>query len=186
MGLRTWNENRSGGIAMKRPSVSALALLFAVVLCVPAEAAGRGGASQGRQNLKKEARTNPRLPDFTDIFNWGLKIEDLEELYLFAGIAAQRPDFSVVEPFDYVAQTDYILNELDLFLSENALDRDDIIRIEFTLVDGITEADFGAVLNRFSAYFQNVEVRPAAGTLRFVHALASPGLVVEYEIWCAR
>jgi len=30
------------------------------------------------------------------------------------------------------------------------------------------------------------EVRPADGTLRYLDALAFPGLVVEYEIWAAR
>lgn len=35
-------------------------------------------------------------------------------------------------------------------------------------------------------YFQDVAVKPAVGTLRFVDGLAFPGPVVEYEIWCAR
>jgi 2-iminobutanoate/2-iminopropanoate deaminase len=142
--------------------------------------------SEGRQNLKKEAIENSRLPDFTSIFNWGVKLTNFKELYLFAGIAAQRADFSIVSPGDYVAQTDFILTEFDVFLAENELDRDDIIRIEFTLVKGISPEDFGAVLGRFAAYFQDVQVRPAAGTLRYVDALAFPGLVVEYEIWAAR
>ena len=142
--------------------------------------------SEGRQNLKKDAIENPRLPDFTSIFNWGLKLTNFKELYLFAGIAAQKADFSIFSPDDYVAQTEFILAEFDTFLAENDLGRDDIIRIEFTLVEGISPEDFGAVLGLFADYFQNVEVRPAAGTLRFVAALAFPGLVVEYEIWAAR
>jgi len=142
-------------------------------------------ASQSNKRLKKEALTNTRLPDFTSIFNWGLKLRNIKDLYLFAGIAAQRPDFTIVDPMNYISQTDFILEELDLFLEENDLDRDNIIRIEFTLVEGYTPEEFGAILGRFADYFQDVSVRPAAGTLRVVSALAFPGLVVEYEVWCA-
>lgn len=166
-------------LTMRKITVLILALLLALSFAVQA-------GSEGRQNLKKEAIENSRLPDFTSIFNWGLKLTNFKELYLFAGIAAQQADFSIVSPGDYVAQTDFILTEFDVFLAENELDRDDIVRIEFTLVKGISPEDFGAVLGRFAAYFQDVEVRPAAGTLRYVDALAFPGLVVEYEIWAAR
>lgn len=107
-------------------------------------------------------------------------------LFLTFTIAAQANDFSIVSPGDYVAQTAYILNEFDTFLAENGLDRDDIVRIEFTLVEGISAEDFGAVLGSFAAYFADVEIKPAAGTLRFVSALAFPDLVVEYEIWAAK
>lgn len=142
--------------------------------------------ADNRQNLKKEALTSERLPDFTSIFNWGLKLNNIKELYLFAGVAAQNPDFSIHMPGDYVAQTEFVLNELDIFLADNGLDRDDIIRIEFTLVDGFSNEEFGAILGQFAAYFADVEVKPAAGTLRVVTALAFPDLVVEYEIWAAR
>jgi len=166
-------------LTMRKITALMLALLLTLSFAVQA-------GSEGRQNLKKEAIENSRLPDFTSIFNWGLKLTNFKELYLFAGIAAQQADFSIVSPGDYVAQTDFILTEFDVFLAENELDRDDIVRIEFTLVKGISPEDFGAVLGRFAAYFQDVEVRPAAGTLRYVDALAFPGLVVEYEIWAAR
>ncbi|MEO1087428.1 MAG: hypothetical protein AAFY88_24585 [Acidobacteriota bacterium] len=143
-------------------------------------------ASHSGKKLKKTPLLNPRLPDFTSIFNWGLKLKNMKSLYLFAGIAAQRPDLTIVDPMDYVGQTDFILAELDLFLLENNLDRDDIVRIEFTLVEGYTPDEFGAILERFAGYFEDVSVKPAAGTLRVVSALAFPGLVVEYEVWCAK
>ena len=46
----------------------------------------------------------------------------------------------------------FILNELDIFLAEGKLSRNDIIRIEFTLVDGITDEEFGAILGQFATY----------------------------------
>ena len=161
-----------------------LTILLTLLLLSLSFAAQAG--SEGRQNLKKEAIENERLPDFTSIFNWGLKLTNFKELYLFAGIAAQANDFSIVSPGDYIAQTEFILTEFDAFLADNDLDRDDIIRIEFTLVEGISPEDFGAVLGLFAGYFADVEVKPAAGTLRYVSGLAFPGLVVEYEIWAAR
>lgn len=147
----------------------------------PGQHKGRNG-----QQLKKEALINPEAPDFTDIFNWGLRITNIKELILFAGHAAQTPDFQVVAPGDAVVQTDFILDQLDHFLGNNGLDRDDIIRIEFTLTNNVTDDQFNEILGRFVGYFANVEVRPAAGTLRFVDALAFPGLEVEYEIWMAK
>lgn len=136
--------------------------------------------------LKKEALINPEAPDFTDIFNWGIRLRNFKELVLFAGHAAQTPDLQVVAPGDAVVQTDFILNQLDSFLGNNGYGRNDIIRVEFTLTKDVSDEEFGAILGRFAAYFQNVDVKPAAGTLRFVDALAFPGLVVEYEIWAAR
>ena len=147
--------------------------------------AAQAGAEK-RQNLKKEAIENERLPDFTSIFNGGLKLTNFKELYLFAGIAAQDNTFAIISPDDYVAQTVYILDEFDTFLEENELDRDDIMRIDLILVEGYSEWEFFGILGLFETYFANVEVRPAAGTLRVVAALAFQGLVVEYEIWSAR
>jgi 2-iminobutanoate/2-iminopropanoate deaminase len=145
-------------------------------------------SSQGRngQQLQKEALINPEAPDFTSIFNWGLRIKNIKELILFAGHAAQTPDFQVVAPGDAVVQTDFILDQLDHFLDSNGLERDDIIRIEFTLTKNVSGEQFNQILGRFVAYFADVEVRPAAGTLRYVDALAFPGLEVEYEIWMAQ
>ncbi len=163
----------------------ALCVVTALFAASSAWASGPKNPRQGNQ-LQKEALINPEAPDFTDIFNWGLRIRNIKELILFAGIAAQTPDFQIVAPGDGVVQTDFILNQLDNFLGSNGLDRNDIIRIEFTLTNNVTEQQFNEILGRFVAYFADVEVRPAAGTLRFVDALAFPGLEVEYEIWMAQ
>ena len=71
---------------MRKITVLILALLLALSFAVQA-------GSEGRQNLKKEAIENSRLPDFTSIFNWGLKLTNFKELYLFAGIAAPASRF---------------------------------------------------------------------------------------------
>jgi enamine deaminase RidA (YjgF/YER057c/UK114 family) len=91
-----------------------------------------------------------------------------------------------VAPGDAVGQTDFVLNQLDNFLANNGYSRDDIVRIEFTLTNEVGPDEFNAILGRFVEYFADVAVKPAAGTLRFVDALAFPGLLVEYEVWAAR
>jgi 2-iminobutanoate/2-iminopropanoate deaminase len=136
--------------------------------------------------MKKEALINPEAPDFTSIFNWGLRLKDIDELILFAGHAAQTPDFQVQFPGMPVDQTAFILEKLDHFLQSNDLDRDDIIRIEFTLTNDVSDEDFGSILGQFVTYFEGVEVKPAAGTLRYVDRLAYPGMSVEFEIWMAK
>lgn len=165
-----------------------IVLVLALAVSIPAVAGNGNGKSEGKRNsFKKEAIENDRLPDFTSIFNWGLKLKNFKELYLLAGITDNEKDF----PFDpngatYEDQTINILAEFDEFLGENNLTRDDIVRIEFTLVDGFTQDDFNAILGAFGVYFADVEVKPAAGTLRVVSALALPGALVEYEIWAAK
>jgi len=165
------------------------ALGIVAVLLVPAAWAHDNDHRDHDRNddgFGKQALINPEAPDFTSIFNWGLRISNFKDLILFAGHAAQTPDLQVVAPGDGVAQTDFILDQLDHFLDSNELDRDNIIRIEFTLTKNVSEEQFNEILGRFANYFANVKVKPAAGTLRFVDALAFPGLEVEYEIWMAQ
>jgi hypothetical protein len=57
--------------------------------------------------------------------------------------------------------------------------------IEFILTKDVTEEEFGQILGLFAAYFVPVDVKPAAGTLGIVGALALPGMQV-YEICLAR
>ena len=45
---------------------------------------------------------------------------------------------------------------------------------------------YGDIFGLFSEYFADVDVKPAAGTLRVVEALAIPAMLVEYEFWLAK
>ena len=134
----------------------------------------------------KTAVNNENAPDFTSMFNWGLKITGFEELFLLAGHGDHGPDGQIRNPGDPVAQTRNILADVRSLIETSGYERNDIIRIEFTLTKDVTEEQFGQILGIFVAFFEPVGVKPAAGTLRFVDALAFPGLMVEYEIWCAR
>lgn len=79
-----------------------------------------------------------------------------------------------------------MLDNFDVYLEDNGYQRKDIIRIEFTMTTDVSEDDFNQILGLFAEYFAPVNIKPAAGTLRVVDALAIPGMQVEYEIWCAK
>ena len=176
---------------MKRPVfVSTILLTLAMFFAMPQEVWGNGngnGWGNGNGNsLKKTAVLNPNAPDFTAIFNWGLKLRNINELFLIAGHGAHDETGEIAFPDDAVAQTEYILDNFDYFLAANGYARKDIIRIEFTMTTDVTQEDFNLILGLFADYFAPVNIKPAAGTLRIVDALAIPGMQVEYEIWCAK
>jgi enamine deaminase RidA (YjgF/YER057c/UK114 family) len=134
----------------------------------------------------KVAVNNENAPDFRTMFNWGVKVSNINELFLIAGHGAHGPDYQVRHPGDPVAQTQYILADLKSFLERNGYSLDDIIRIEFTLTKDVDRAKYNEIFGLFAEFFANVAVKPAAGTLRVVDSLALPGMLVEYEFLAAK
>lgn len=168
---------------MQRPVfVSTVMLALSMAIAVPQIVSGDNNGG----SLKKTAVPNPNAPDFTSIFNWGLKIKNFKELFLIAGHETHDSTGTIMFPDDAVAQTGYILDNFDVYLEDNGYQRKDIIRIEFTMTTDVSEDDFNQILGLFAEYFAPVNIKPAAGTLRVVDALAIPGMQVEYEIWCAK
>ncbi|MCP4329140.1 MAG: RidA family protein [Alphaproteobacteria bacterium] len=135
---------------------------------------------------KKTAIHNENAPDLRIMFNWGLKISDFSELFLIAGLGDHGPDMAIRNPGDPVAQTEAILAELKDYVERNGYGLNDVIRIEFTLSKEVDPALHQDIFGCFAAFFAEVDVKPAAGTLRVVDALALPGMLVEYEIWLAK
>ena len=133
----------------------------------------------------KEAVTHPSMPDYSAVFNWGLKLRDFDELFLLAGFGAHDAQ-GVIQHEDPVEQTRYILKLTDTFLDAAGYTKADIIRVEFTMVKGVLPDAFEGIFGAFGEWFGPLEVKPAAGTLRVVDALAIPGMLVEYEFWCAK
>lgn len=134
----------------------------------------------------KIAVNNDNAPDFRSMFNWGLKIRDFEELFLLAGHGAHGPDYQIRHPGDPVGQTRYILEDVETFLKQSGYSKNDIIRIEFTMTKAVDPAKYEEVFGLFAEFFADVDVKPAAGTLRVVEALAFPEMMVEYEFWAAK
>ena len=129
---------------------------------------------------------NETAPDFRFLFNWGLKISDFSELFLLAGLGDHGPDGEIRNPGDAVAQTRSILSELKTYVEANGYTMNDIIRIEFTLTKDVPQESYEAIFGVFAEVFGEIDVKPAAGTLRVIESLALPGMLVEYEIWLAK
>ena len=129
---------------------------------------------------------NPNAPDFGSMFNWGLKISDFSELFLLAGAGAVGADHAIQHAGDPVGQTRYILEDVQSLIEANGYTKNDIIRIEFTMTKDVAPESYGEIFGLFTEFFADVDVKPAAGTLRVIDALAIPGMLVEYEFWLAR
>jgi enamine deaminase RidA (YjgF/YER057c/UK114 family) len=129
---------------------------------------------------------NDTNPDYRAMFNWGVKISDLSELFLIAGHGAHDADGVIQHPNDAVGQTEYILNDLVRYLEQAGYSKNDIIRVEFTVTKDVDSSDYDGIFAHFVKFFEDVNVKPAAGTLRVVDSLAIPGMLVEYEFWAAK
>ena len=134
----------------------------------------------------KTAINNENAPDLTSMFNWGLKITNFSELFLLAGHGAVTPDMVTQHAGDAVGQTRFILKDVQSFIEKNGYTKNDIIRIEFTMTKDVPQEAFGEIYGLFGEFFADVDVKPAAGTLRVIDALAIPGMLVEYEFWLAK
>ena len=129
---------------------------------------------------------HPFAPDYGAMFNWGVKLTDFSEIFLMAGLGAVGSDGTVHHPEDAVAQTKDILDGIPGYLETAGYTKQDIIRIEFTMTKLVPPESYEAIFGLFAEFFADVDVKPAAGTLRVIEALAIPGMLVEYEFWCAK
>lgn len=134
----------------------------------------------------KSAVSNDHAPDLGAVFNWGVRIRDFDELLLLAGRGDVAPDGSIRNPGDPAAQTETILAEQKALIEGSGYTLDDIVRIEFTMAKEVDREQQKAIFARFAAFFADVAVKPAAGTLRVVERLAYPGMLVEFEFWLAK
>jgi 2-iminobutanoate/2-iminopropanoate deaminase len=125
-------------------------------------------------------------PDFSSIFNWGLRLKNTEEIFLASGIGAHDNTGTIQFPGDAVAQTNYILDKIPAFLASAGFSKDDIVRIEFTFTKDIPTDKYDSIFGLFATFFSTVPVKPAAGTLRVITALVFENQLVEYEFWCAK
>jgi enamine deaminase RidA (YjgF/YER057c/UK114 family) len=135
---------------------------------------------------KKTAVPNPANPDFSSMFNWGLKLTDYKELFLIAGHMAHDATGATPHPGDAVGQTKYILDNFPAYLESAGYTKHDIIRTEFTMTKAVPAQAYDEIFALFAEFFADVEVKPTAGTLRVIEALAIPDMLVEYEFWCAK
>ena len=136
--------------------------------------------------VSKVAIPNKNAPDMSAFFNWGLKLRDIDELFIISGRPAWIADGKVLHPNDGVAQTKFILEDIGNYLQENSYTPNDLIRIEYTFTKTVDPNLYQEIFGLFAEFLKDVEVKPAASTLRIIDGLGLPELCVEYEFWGAK
>jgi len=135
----------------------------------------------------KKAVPCPTAPDRSAYFNWGLRVTNFRELFLLTGQIDQDRNGKVGHPNDPVGQTRAIFDSLVGMLKAEGWSVDDIIRVEITVTKEVDLAKHrDGIFKVWSDTLKNVAVKPAAGTMRIVEALARPGFLVEFELMAAR
>lgn len=135
----------------------------------------------------KTAYMPTNLPDMSQLFSWGLRVSQFEELFFVTGLADMKDDGSGPTcPGDPVGQTHAVLARMTQFIEENGHTVDDIIRIEWTFRSDVSEESYPAIYAAWEAFLAPARTKPAGGTLRIVERLAAPDIMVEYELLLAR
>ena len=137
-------------------------------------------------HIKKTPVNNEKAPDLSNVFNWGLKISDFNELFLISGHGALTSDFTPVHPGNPAEQTRHIFLEIQEYMTENGYSFDDLVQIKMTITKDVTEEQFHEVVEVYSGFMKDLKVKPTGGTMRVVERLAFPGMMVEYEFMAAK
>ena len=124
--------------------------------------------------------------DQSALFNWGLKISDFSELVLLTGQFDAGPDGNVRHPDDPVGQTQGVFDSLVGMLDAEGWSVNDVIRVEATVTKDVDLKHRAGIFKVWTDTFKNVAIKPAAGTLRVIHALNRTGFLVEFEFMAAR
>jgi 2-iminobutanoate/2-iminopropanoate deaminase len=136
--------------------------------------------------MKKVPVNNEKAPDLSKVFNWGLKVSDFSELFFVSGHGALKPDFSIEHPGDPVGQARFIFVQLNEYLAENDYSMDDVIQVKMTITKEVSDDQFHEVVKVYEEFMSGLAVLPTGGTMRVVHDLAFPGMLVELELLAAK
>ena len=128
---------------------------------------------------------NEELPTLR--FPWALKVSDFRELLLVSGHADVKHDNSTANfPGDLLSQAEFILKQITKSVEAAGFTLDHAIRTEITLSKEVTDEQLPGLFQLLADYVADLEVKPAAGTLRFVERLISRECLVEIEVLLAR
>ena len=135
--------------------------------------------------MEKRPIDNPdKLP--SPQFNWALEISNVDRLLLLTGTTATGADGVINFPGDAPAQARWILESFGRLLAKAGYSFDDVVRLETTVTDQISDEDITAIREVCVEYVGGPSVKPAAGTLRVVSRLVRPDVLVELEVIAAR
>ena len=136
---------------------------------------------------KKEAVHSKVAPDSSHHFNWGLIVSDFSELFVLTGRVDGDAEDSCLHPGDPVGQTRGIFEQAEALLEQKGWSLSDVIRIDICVTK---DADYArneaGIMQVWEEFFEDVDPRPAAGTLKIVDGLFRPEFLVELEFLAAR
>jgi len=135
--------------------------------------------------MEKRAIDNPDKAPSPD-FNWALEIAAADRLLFITGTTAVGADGRVNFPGDAPGQARWILESFGRLLANAGYEWADVIRLETTVAQGVSDADLEAIKQLRAEFVGSLPVKPAAGTLRVVSRLAKPEMLVELEVIAAR
>ena len=120
-------------------------------------------------------------------FSRGLIVSDYKELYFLTGQVDTDAQGNCRHPGDPVGQAKGILDSLAGMLEQEGWSVDDVIRVEPTITKEVDlDKDLEGIFQVWADTFEDVNPKPAAGTMRIIYALARPGFFVEFEFLAAR
>jgi 2-iminobutanoate/2-iminopropanoate deaminase len=135
--------------------------------------------------ITKTPYYNDELPKLR--FPWALKVSGFDELLLVSGHADVKLDNSTANyPGDLIAQTKFILSQISKSVKAAGFSLNDTIRTEITLSKEVNDEELPELFQVLQDYVGEVDIKPAAGTLRFVDRLISRECLVEIELMLAR
>jgi enamine deaminase RidA (YjgF/YER057c/UK114 family) len=135
--------------------------------------------------MDKRPIDNPDKAPSPD-FNWALELSAIDRLLFITGTTAVGTDGRIHHPGDAPGQARWILESFGRLLARAGYSFADVVRLETTVADGVSDADLEAIKRIRTEYVGSLPVKPAAGTLRVVSRLARPDMLVELEIIAAR
>jgi enamine deaminase RidA (YjgF/YER057c/UK114 family) len=141
---------------------------------------------------------NPAHYENPGLYTRGLRLSNFSELLFVSGYSASSGpnDGSgppqVEYPNDATKQAGWIVRSLDIYLgsipyADNSgyYSKNDIIYFDVVLADSVPPDDQQNVLDILQAWFETVTPPPAAGILKRIASLVTPGMVVEIEFLLA-
>lgn len=130
---------------------------------------------------------HPYADTMINAFSWGLKVKEVQEWYYVTGLMDIKADWQIGHPGDPLGQTRAVFKDLEGMLIRAGYTLDDVVKVDTTVTPeyNLTE-NLPGFLQIFAETFQGVAIKPSAGTLRVVEALAVPGGFIEIELVAAR
>ena len=115
-----------------------------------------------------------------------IKLSNVSEWLIFAGHAAIDKEERILFPGDAIAQIRWVWGSLKKVLEQEGYGLGDVIQLQMTCTNDVSEDQRVQFLKIAGEVFGHLEIPPVGSTMKVVHALALPGMLVEVDIWAAK